>query len=155
MKGVIVIYALYMSFDTDLNTADDITSTHWVFIVCEQVFCFYFTLELFIRFMAFERKLGLRCWLDSDEEGNLTGRPRKCFDIRAQPSGTKATVILRTKLKRNRPRPPLDKTGNILKRKQQPGQLRKCNCFKDAWFVFDFSLVFMMIAETWATSPDV
>ena len=77
---VIVIYALYMSFDTDLNGADLITETAPFFIVSEQLFCFYFSLELFIRFMAFERK---------------------------------------------------------------------CNCFKDAWFAFDFALVFMMVAETW------
>ncbi|CAE7038948.1 SCN10A [Symbiodinium natans] len=77
---IIVIYAIYMSFDTDLNQADLITETAPVFIVCEQFFCFYFTAELVIRFMAFERK---------------------------------------------------------------------CNCFRDAWFVFDFALVFMMVAETW------
>ncbi|CAE7681202.1 scn4aa [Symbiodinium sp. CCMP2592] len=77
---IIVIYALYMSFDTDLNGADLITETAPFFIVSEQLFCFYFSLELFIRFMAFERK---------------------------------------------------------------------CNCFKDAWFAFDFALVFMMVAETW------
>jgi len=77
---VIIVYALYMSFDTDLNTADIITETHPVFVVGEQIFCFYFSLELFIRFMAFQRK---------------------------------------------------------------------CNCFKDAWFVFDLALVVMMVAETW------
>ncbi|CAE7706245.1 Sh [Symbiodinium pilosum] len=77
---VIVTYALYMSFDTDLNQAAIITATAPFFIISEQLFCFYFTLELFIRFMAFERK---------------------------------------------------------------------CNSFKDAWFVFDFALVFMMVAETW------
>ena len=83
---VIVTYALYMSFDTDLNQAAIITATAPFFIISEQLFCFYFTLELFIRFMAFERK---------------------------------------------------------------------CNSFKDAWFVFDFALVFMMVAETWATGLHV
>eukprot|EP00438_Fugacium_kawagutii_P017156 Skav211199 [mRNA] locus=scaffold2111:158587:162293:- [translate_table: standard] len=34
---VIVVYALYMSVDMDLNTADIITNMHPVFIVCEQV----------------------------------------------------------------------------------------------------------------------
>eukprot|EP00434_Breviolum_minutum_P043275 symbB.v1.2.038570.t1/scaffold5948.1/size22232/2 len=77
---VIVVYALYMSIDMDLNTADIITETHPVFIVCEQLFCFYFFFELVIRFAAFEKK---------------------------------------------------------------------CNCLKDAWFVFDLALVVMMVAETW------
>ncbi|CAJ1408212.1 unnamed protein product [Effrenium voratum] len=77
---IIVIYALYMSIDADLNTASIITETHPVFIVCEQLFCLYFFLELWIRFMAFERK---------------------------------------------------------------------CKCFRDAWFVFDLTLVVMMVAETW------
>lgn len=80
---VIVVYALYMSIDMDLNTADIITETHPVFIVCEQLFCFYFFFELVIRFAAFEKK---------------------------------------------------------------------CNCLKDAWFVFDLALVVMMVAETWVTS---
>ena len=33
---VIVVYAIYMSVDTDWNTADIITETHPFFIVCEQ-----------------------------------------------------------------------------------------------------------------------
>lgn len=53
---VIVVYALYMSVDMDLNTADIITKMHPVFIICEQLFCFYFTFELVIRFGAFEIK---------------------------------------------------------------------------------------------------
>ncbi|CAJ1449843.1 unnamed protein product [Effrenium voratum] len=77
---VIVVYAIYMSVDTDWNTADIITETHPFFIVCEQVFCFYFFLELVIRFAAFSRK---------------------------------------------------------------------CDCLRDAWFVFDLALVVMMVAETW------
>ncbi|CAJ1455286.1 unnamed protein product [Effrenium voratum] len=77
---MITIYAIYMSVDTDWNTADLITETHPFFIVCEQVFCLYFVFELLVRFGAFQRK---------------------------------------------------------------------CNAFKDAWFVFDFILVVMMVAETW------
>ncbi|CAJ1361256.1 unnamed protein product [Effrenium voratum] len=51
---IIVIYALYMSIDADLNTASIITETHPVFIVCEQLFCLYFFLELWIRLWAAE-----------------------------------------------------------------------------------------------------
>lgn len=53
---VIVTYAIYMSIDLDLNEGDIITNTPWIFIVCEQLFCLYFFLELCIRFCAFERK---------------------------------------------------------------------------------------------------
>ena len=54
--AVIVIYALYMSVDMDLNTEDIITKQNPVFIVCEQLFCCYFFFELVIRFGAFEIK---------------------------------------------------------------------------------------------------
>lgn len=54
--AVIVVYALYMSVDMDLNTEDIITKQNPVFIVCEQLFCCYFFFELVIRFGAFEIK---------------------------------------------------------------------------------------------------
>lgn len=77
---IIVIYAFYMSVDTDLNTGTTLRDTHIFFICGEQFFCLYFTGELVIRYLAFRRTL---------------------------------------------------------------------DCFRDAWFVFDFILVSMMVAETW------
>lgn len=53
---IIVIYALYMSIDADLNQATIITDTHPAFIACEQFFCMYFFVELLIRFLAFRKK---------------------------------------------------------------------------------------------------
>lgn len=80
---VIVIYAIYMSIDMDLNDKDLITEMHPAFIIFEQIFCTFFVFELLIRFGAFEKK---------------------------------------------------------------------CNCLRDAWFVFDLTLVIMMVAETWVSS---
>eukprot|EP00930_Biecheleria_cincta_P021872 TRINITY_DN1607_c0_g1_i2.p1 TRINITY_DN1607_c0_g1~~TRINITY_DN1607_c0_g1_i2.p1 ORF type:complete len:692 (-),score=112.19 TRINITY_DN1607_c0_g1_i2:106-2139(-) len=54
---IIVVYALWMSVDTDLNTGTTMRDTPLVFIVAEQFFCLYFTTELVIRFLAFQHKL--------------------------------------------------------------------------------------------------
>eukprot|EP00930_Biecheleria_cincta_P033584 TRINITY_DN2326_c0_g1_i2.p1 TRINITY_DN2326_c0_g1~~TRINITY_DN2326_c0_g1_i2.p1 ORF type:complete len:685 (-),score=123.39 TRINITY_DN2326_c0_g1_i2:352-2382(-) len=78
--SIIVMYAIWMSIDTDHNTGSTLSDTPPVFIVADQFFCMYFTVELIVRFLAFERKV---------------------------------------------------------------------NCMRDAWFVFDFILVSMMVAETW------
>ena len=80
---VIVVYAIYMSIDMDLNKPEVAGLTNPIFLICEQIFCLYFFLELLIRFLAFERK---------------------------------------------------------------------CNCLKDGWFVFDLTLVILMVAETWVWS---
>eukprot|EP00929_Paragymnodinium_shiwhaense_P086011 TRINITY_DN4648_c0_g3_i1.p1 TRINITY_DN4648_c0_g3~~TRINITY_DN4648_c0_g3_i1.p1 ORF type:complete len:748 (-),score=161.29 TRINITY_DN4648_c0_g3_i1:184-2427(-) len=53
---VISLNALYISIDTDLNKATTLTTAAWPFQASEHAFCFYFTLEWFIRFMAFRRK---------------------------------------------------------------------------------------------------
>jgi len=54
--GVIVINALWISIDTDLNDADTLVEAGPTFIVADCLFFFYFVAELFIRFMAFKRK---------------------------------------------------------------------------------------------------
>lgn len=54
--AIIVIYAIWMSVDTDYNTGTTLADTSTVFIVGEQFFCTFFTGELLIRFLAFERK---------------------------------------------------------------------------------------------------
>eukprot|EP00929_Paragymnodinium_shiwhaense_P033304 TRINITY_DN18312_c0_g2_i1.p1 TRINITY_DN18312_c0_g2~~TRINITY_DN18312_c0_g2_i1.p1 ORF type:complete len:785 (-),score=129.14 TRINITY_DN18312_c0_g2_i1:190-2544(-) len=58
---VISLNALYIAIDTDLNKGPTLTTAAWPFQLSEHAFCFYFTLEWFIRFMAFQRKRdGLR-----------------------------------------------------------------------------------------------
>jgi hypothetical protein len=54
--GVIVLNALWISFDTDGNTADTIIDAKPVYVAADSLFFGYFTLELFIRFMAFKSK---------------------------------------------------------------------------------------------------
>eukprot|EP00927_Polykrikos_kofoidii_P019649 TRINITY_DN19214_c0_g3_i1.p1 TRINITY_DN19214_c0_g3~~TRINITY_DN19214_c0_g3_i1.p1 ORF type:complete len:786 (-),score=136.70 TRINITY_DN19214_c0_g3_i1:12-2300(-) len=77
---VIGVNAFWISVDTDLNLADFILEAEPVFQGAENLFCFYFSLEWFIRFMAFKGKR---------------------------------------------------------------------NGLKDAWFVFDTSLVTIMVLESW------
>lgn len=56
--GIIVVNALWISIDTDLNKSDTMfdNNSHAVFITADVLFFGYFSLELFIRFMAFRRK---------------------------------------------------------------------------------------------------
>eukprot|EP00928_Gymnodinium_smaydae_P052112 TRINITY_DN3586_c1_g2_i1.p1 TRINITY_DN3586_c1_g2~~TRINITY_DN3586_c1_g2_i1.p1 ORF type:complete len:897 (+),score=214.45 TRINITY_DN3586_c1_g2_i1:51-2693(+) len=61
--AVIVLNALWIAIDTDLNTAPVIIMADPVFQVAEHTFCTYFFLELLVRFAAFERKLN--CFRDS------------------------------------------------------------------------------------------
>jgi len=59
--GVIAFNALWISIDTDLNHAMTLLQADPVFQIMEHAFCFYFTFEWYVRFMAFERKRnGLR-----------------------------------------------------------------------------------------------
>jgi len=53
---VIGFNALWMAIDTDLNTAEVLLSAKPVFQIAEHFFCLYFSLEWFIRFMAFKIK---------------------------------------------------------------------------------------------------
>lgn len=54
---VIGLYAVWMAIDTDLNQAEVITEADPIFFVAEQIFCSFFTVELAIRFLAFQNKL--------------------------------------------------------------------------------------------------
>lgn len=54
--GIIVVNALWISIDTDLNKADTINEAKKPFVVADCLFFGYFSLELFVRFMAFKRK---------------------------------------------------------------------------------------------------
>jgi voltage-gated sodium channel len=54
--GVIGLNALWMSIDTDYNHAALLTKADTIFQVAEHSVCGYFTLELLIRFLAFEVK---------------------------------------------------------------------------------------------------
>jgi len=78
--GVITLNALWIAVDTDHNTATSLLTADYIFQLVDHGFCFYFSLEWFVRFQAFKRK----------RDG-----------------------------------------------------------FRDAWFVFDSCLVFMMVGETW------
>lgn len=78
--GVIAGNAVWIAVDTDWNKESALINSSAVFQIMEHAFCTYFSIELFVRFMAF---------------------------------------------------------------------MRKRDCLKDAWFVFDSILVTMMILETW------
>jgi len=55
--GVIVVNALWISIDTDLNHEDEtIFNAVWVFLLADLMFFIYFSVEVFIRFMAFKNK---------------------------------------------------------------------------------------------------
>lgn len=52
---VIFLNAIWMSIDIEHNPADIISEAPWGFVVMENLFCSYFTLELLIRFAAYKR----------------------------------------------------------------------------------------------------
>lgn len=56
--GIIVVNALWISIDTDLNKGDTMFDgkAHKIFMAADFMFFGYFSGELFIRFMAFKRK---------------------------------------------------------------------------------------------------
>mmetsp|Transcript_45029 Transcript_45029/g.84592 ORF Transcript_45029/g.84592 Transcript_45029/m.84592 type:complete len:826 (-) Transcript_45029:61-2538(-) len=54
--GVIALNAVWIWVDTDLNKAQTLIAAHPVFICAEMLFCFYFSVEITVRFMAFKRK---------------------------------------------------------------------------------------------------
>jgi len=54
--GIICVNALWISIDTDSNTADTILDAKPVFVAADVLFFAYFSIELFIRFMAFKKK---------------------------------------------------------------------------------------------------
>jgi hypothetical protein len=54
--GVISLNAVWMGIDADWNDSMTLFNAHPVFQVAEQLFCIYFSFELYIRFMAFETK---------------------------------------------------------------------------------------------------
>jgi len=58
--GIIVVNALWISIDTDGNTADNITEAGPVYIAADCLFFGYFGVELFVRFMAFKNKCNCR-----------------------------------------------------------------------------------------------
>jgi len=53
---VVIFNAVYIGFDSDYNTAQNIYKAPVVFQACSQFFCVYFTWELVVRFLAFEIK---------------------------------------------------------------------------------------------------
>lgn len=53
---VIALNALWISIDTDYNHAETLTDADVGFQIGENTFCIYFSVELFVRFMAFRRK---------------------------------------------------------------------------------------------------
>lgn len=55
--AVIAFNALWMSIDTDANSASVLTEAHPIFIIAENLFCVYFTMEIVVRFGAFQNKL--------------------------------------------------------------------------------------------------
>jgi len=60
--AVIFLNAVWIAIDMDLNEATLITEANPIFYLVENLFCTYFTLEVLIRFLAFEKKRS--CFLD-------------------------------------------------------------------------------------------
>eukprot|EP00928_Gymnodinium_smaydae_P001593 TRINITY_DN10579_c0_g4_i1.p1 TRINITY_DN10579_c0_g4~~TRINITY_DN10579_c0_g4_i1.p1 ORF type:complete len:733 (+),score=139.03 TRINITY_DN10579_c0_g4_i1:277-2199(+) len=54
--GVIAFNAVWIAYDTDENDSDVLINAAPIFIVAENFFCLYFTIEWFTRFLAFRRK---------------------------------------------------------------------------------------------------
>lgn len=54
--AVVFLNALWISIDADYNNADILIKAHPVFIVAENAFCFYFTVELTLRLLSFRKK---------------------------------------------------------------------------------------------------
>eukprot|EP00927_Polykrikos_kofoidii_P031925 TRINITY_DN27333_c0_g1_i1.p1 TRINITY_DN27333_c0_g1~~TRINITY_DN27333_c0_g1_i1.p1 ORF type:complete len:555 (+),score=85.18 TRINITY_DN27333_c0_g1_i1:139-1803(+) len=55
--GVIFLSAIWLGIETDLNNATNIYDSEIGFIIGEIFFCFYFTVEIVTRFLAFKRKV--------------------------------------------------------------------------------------------------
>lgn len=55
--GIIVVNALWISVDTDGNTADTMLDAEIVYIIADCLFFAYFSVELVVRFCAFKRKM--------------------------------------------------------------------------------------------------
>jgi voltage-gated sodium channel len=53
---VIALNAIWIAVDTDHNEAIVLIDAHPVFIITENLFCLYFSIELLIRFLAFKNK---------------------------------------------------------------------------------------------------
>lgn len=54
--AVIVVNAIWIAVDADWNRAETLLDANWPFVFADSAFFAYFVLELFVRFMAFERK---------------------------------------------------------------------------------------------------
>jgi len=54
--GVIVVNAIWIAIDTDENKAETLIDAKWPFVLADSLFFAYFTIELVIRFLSFERK---------------------------------------------------------------------------------------------------
>lgn len=54
---IVCLNAVWLAVDTDHNPAAFLTSAEPVFVVAENLFCFYFSAELMIRLLAFENKV--------------------------------------------------------------------------------------------------
>lgn len=53
---VIFANAIYLGIDAENNTADNLYDAHLPFIICENIFCVFFTFEFIIRVLAFKHK---------------------------------------------------------------------------------------------------
>jgi len=57
---IVLLNALWLGYDANENTAPTIWEAETHFLVVEQLFCVFFTMELLIRFAAFRRKRDFR-----------------------------------------------------------------------------------------------
>ncbi|CAJ1395536.1 unnamed protein product [Effrenium voratum] len=54
---IVILNSIWLGVDADLNKEALLWNAHPVFIVGENFFCLYFTVEIIIRFIAFQRKI--------------------------------------------------------------------------------------------------
>eukprot|EP00931_Biecheleriopsis_adriatica_P040529 TRINITY_DN23228_c0_g1_i1.p1 TRINITY_DN23228_c0_g1~~TRINITY_DN23228_c0_g1_i1.p1 ORF type:complete len:576 (-),score=100.67 TRINITY_DN23228_c0_g1_i1:40-1767(-) len=50
---IIILNTVWVAIDTDLNKPDELGNSPWIFAAMDNLFCFYFFVEITIRFMAF------------------------------------------------------------------------------------------------------
>jgi hypothetical protein len=60
--AIIALNAIWISYDTDYNHADVLADADPIFLCAENIFCFYFTIEIAVRFGAFQNKIN--CFRD-------------------------------------------------------------------------------------------
>ena len=78
-EAMIALYALWMAVEADYNEAEVVTDADPVFLWAEQFFCFFFFVEILIRFGAFKRKCD--CLRDCRHPNPYCSQSHACCSI--------------------------------------------------------------------------